>query len=67
MNKSEYQMYERTLRTAERLEKIYYKQKEELVKLFDYLELRKEQLEYAESKEEVEFIQSYIDRIRKLG
>ena len=60
-------MYERTLRTAERLEKLYYSQKEALIKLFDYIELRKIQMKYAESKEEMEFIQDYLNNVRRMG
>lgn len=67
MNKKEYDMYSRINETAKRLEKAYFTQKEELTKLYDYLELRKEQLQYTESKEEVEFIQTYIRKIRSLA
>lgn len=65
MNKKEYEMYERALRTGERLEKLYFNQTEALNKLYSYIELRKMQLQYAESKEEMEFIQSYLNDIRR--
>ena len=66
MNKKEYEIYNRINETAKRLEKIFFQQKEELTKLYDYIELRKDQLQYAESKEEIEFIQSYIEKIRSI-
>ena len=67
MNKKEYEMYERTLKTAQRLEKLYFEQKEAIIKLYTYIELRKSQLQYAESKEEMEFIQTYLDNIKRMG
>lgn len=67
MNKKEYEIYSRINETAKRLEKVYFEQKEMLTKLFDYIELRKSQLQYAESREEMEFIQEYINNIRRNG
>lgn len=67
MNKKEYEMYERTLKTAQRLEKLYFEQKEAIIKLYTYIELRKSQLQYAESKEEMEFIQTYLNDIKRMG
>lgn len=66
MNKKEYEIYNRINETAKRLEKICFQQKAELTKLYDYIELRKDQLQYAESKEEIEFIQRYIEKIRSI-
>lgn len=63
MNKKEYQIYERTMDTAKRLERLYFNQKEQLKKLYDYIELRKQQLEYIESKEEMDFILSVLNKI----
>lgn len=60
-------MYERTLKTAQRLEKLYFEQKEAIIKLYTYIELRKSQLQYAESKEEMEFIQTYLNDIKRMG
>lgn len=67
MSKKEYEIYSRINETAKRLEKVYFEQKEMLTKLFDYIELRKSQLQYAESREEMEFIQEYINNIRRNG
>ena len=67
MNKKEYEIYSRINETAKRLEKVYFEQKEMLTKLFDYIELRKSQLQYAESREESEFYYDYIrNAIRSL-
>lgn len=66
MKKKEYEIYNRINETAKRLEKICFQQKDELTKLYDYIELRKDQLQYAESKEEIEFIQRYIEKIRSI-
>lgn len=63
MNKKEYQIYERTMDTAKRLEKLYFNQKEQLKKLYCYIELRKQQLQYSESKEEMDFILSVLNKI----
>lgn len=63
MNKKEYEMYERALDTGKRLEKLYFNQKEQLKKLYDYMELRKQQLEYSESKEEMDFILAVLNKI----
>ena len=66
MNKKEYEIYNRINETAKKLENICFQQKEELTKLYDYIELRKDQLQYAESKEEIDFIQRYIEKIRSI-
>lgn len=65
MNKKEYEMYERALDTGKRLEKLYFNQKEQLKKLYDYMELRKQQLKYSESKEEMDFVMTIIYKLIK--
>mgnify|MGYP003468465044 CR=1 FL=1 len=65
MNKKEYEFYKRALDTGAKFEKLYFKQKEELKKLYDYIIVRKAQLEYSEAKEETEFIASIIQKIIK--
>ena len=65
MNKKEYEMYERALDTGKRLEKLYFNQKEQLKKLYDYMELRKQQLKYSESKEEMYFVMTIIYKLIK--
>lgn len=67
MNKIERETVEKLHKTAKRLEKLYFEQKNELSKLYDYIELRKTQLQYVESKEEMEFIQSYILKTMRIG
>lgn len=67
MNKTEREIVEKLHKTAKRLEELYFGQKNELSKLYDYIELRKTQLQYVESKEEMEFIQSYILKTMRMG
>ena len=60
MSKKEYEIYDRALKTGQMFEQRYFKLVEALKKLCDYIELRKDQLQYAESKEESEFYYDYI-------
>lgn len=65
MNKKEYEFYKRALDIGAKFEKLYFQQKEELKKLYDYIIVRQAQLEYIEAKEETEFIASVIQKIIK--
>lgn len=63
MKKVEREVYDRVMETASRLEKYYFKQQSEIKKLCDYIEIRMQQLQYAESKEEMEFVLTYLRKI----
>lgn len=65
MSKKEYEMYERALTTGQMFEKGYFKLIENLKQLCSYLELRKEQLQYSESKEEIDFVITVLYRAIK--
>lgn len=65
MSKKEYEMYEKALKTGQMFEKGYFKLIENLKQLCCYLELRKEQLQYSESKEEIDFVTAVLYRAIK--
>lgn len=66
MNKNEYEMCFKLNETTKKLSKLFFKQKQELNKLYDYIELRKLQLRYIESKEEIDFILECLKKIKSI-